>query len=340
VQSIDQILEGTGKEGEGSRPSALVTIDEYGSFLTRIAPQTGNVSEIPAKLQTLWGWPPEEQYLGDIKVGKPADDRVTVHGPAFSIFGASTEHSFFRALKQKNVAGGFVNRHFLLNAGRGALKPVAPKYKWLQCPGWLLAALKDVAGEPAPRDNRPLIKKVGGEEVVFKDWFRRIDYTPDAFDLAYNFECETRAMPSVIDREVWIRAPEIAARFATVEAALRRSALVDVEGLTWGIALARASTRFLMRGMDKHMLEELAQADLVEHIREEFRRRMVTPMPGADRGVLTQGQIRKYCERKCKDHRQIDAAIYHMELCGDITELEDDGSVGRPTRRWKWAKTR
>ena len=104
VQSIDQILEGTGKEGEGSRPSALVTIDEYGSFLTRIHGQSGNVSEIPAKLQTLWGWPPEEQYIGDIKVGKPADDRVTVHGPAFSIFGASTEQSFFTALKQKNVS--------------------------------------------------------------------------------------------------------------------------------------------------------------------------------------------------------------------------------------------
>jgi hypothetical protein len=340
VQSIDQILEGTGKEGEGSRPSALVTIDEYGSFLTRIHGQTGNVSEIPGKLQTLWGWPPEEQYLGDIKVGKSADDRLTVHGPAFSIFGASTEHSFFTALKQKNVSGGFVNRHFLLNAGRGALKPVVPKYKWLQCPEWLLKALRDVAGEPAPRDNRPLIKKINGEEVVFKDWFRRIESDSDAAKMHYDFECETRAMPSVRDREVWIRAPEIALRHATVQAAFRGTALVDAEDLAWGIELARYSTRFLMRGMDKHMLEEYAQADLVEYIREEFRHRMAAPMPGADRGVLTQGQIRKYCERKCKDHRQIDAAIYHMELCEDITELEDEGGAGRPTRRWQWARSK
>ena len=53
----------------------LVTIDEYGSFLTRIASkgQTGNVSEIPGKLQTLWGWSPEAEYIGDIKVGKGGD---------------------------------------------------------------------------------------------------------------------------------------------------------------------------------------------------------------------------------------------------------------------------
>jgi hypothetical protein len=343
MQSIDEILEGTGKDGEGSRPSALVTIDEYGSsFLARIEGQSGNVSGIPSKLTTLWGWSPEEKYLGDIKVGKHADDRVPVYGPAFSIFGASTERAFFNALKGKHITGGFVNRHFVLDAGRGALKPVkgGPKYSWQRCEPWLLEALRQVAGEPAPRDNRPLVKNVNGESVVIKDWFRRIDYTPDAYELSYNFECESRAMPSVIDREICIRAPEIAGRLATVEAAFCGKSLVDVEGLTWAMELARGSTRYLMRGADKHMLEELAQADLVEYIRDEFRRRMVSPMPGADKGVLTLGQIHKFCERKCKDHRQIDAAIYHMEVCEDITELEDEGNPGRPTRRWKWARQR
>ena len=195
-----------------------------------------------------------------------------------------------------------------------------------------------MAGEPAPRDNRPLIKKIGGETVVFKDWFRRIDCEPDAHKMHYDFECETRAMPSVRDRKVWIRAPEIALRHATVQAAFRGTTLVGVDDLAWGIELARYSTRFLMQGMDKHMLEEYAQADLVEHIREEFRRRKATPMPGADPDVLTQGQIRKYCERKCKDHRQIDAAIFHMELCEDIIQLKPVDGPGRPTLRWQWAR--
>jgi hypothetical protein len=112
-QSIDEILEGPPGKPQLGQPSALITIDEYGSFLTRISSKgmTGNISEIPAKLQTLWGWHPQAEYLGDIKVGK-AEERVPVYGPAFSIFGVSTDRSFFRALKEKQVSGGFVNRHF------------------------------------------------------------------------------------------------------------------------------------------------------------------------------------------------------------------------------------
>jgi len=47
------------------------------------------------------------------------------------------------------------------------------------------------------------------------------------------------------------------------------------------------------------MLEEYEQADLVEFIREEFRHR----------GELTEGQIRKLCERKTDDYRKIDLAL-------------------------------
>jgi hypothetical protein len=123
-QSIDEILEGPLGKPQLGLPSALITIDEYGSFLTRISSKGmgGNITEIPAKLQTLWGWHPQVEYLGDIKVGK-AEERVPVYGPAFSIFGVSTDRSFFRAVKEKQVSGGFVNRHFVINAGRG--QPIA-----------------------------------------------------------------------------------------------------------------------------------------------------------------------------------------------------------------------
>ena len=221
VQSVDEILEGKGnKDG---RPSALVTIDEYGSFLTRISSkgQTGNVAEIPAKLQTLWGWSPEEQYLGDIKIGKGSgEDRVKVHGPAFSIFGTSTERAFFTALKKKQVSSGFVNRHLLLNAGRdgrGAAVPVDPKYHWQQCPEWLLKALKEVAGKPARIDNRPLASEIGGKRVLLKDHFRRIGWGPGTKKLCVDFEIETRALPTVDERELWIRAHDIALRAATAK---------------------------------------------------------------------------------------------------------------------------
>jgi hypothetical protein len=279
VQSIDEILEGQGKEGKGSRPSALVIIDEYGSFLTRIASkgQTGNVSEIPGKLQTLWGWSPEAEYIGDTKVGK-GGDRLKVHGPAFSMFGAATEHSFFTALKKKNVSGGFVNRHFLLNAGRGRLRAVEPKYSWLNCEEWLLKALQEIVGRPAPIDNRPCRK---GKLVVWD--FRKIGWGPGVWQMHNDFEFEIRSMPSVHDREIWIRTPEIALRIATILAVFRGSNVVEASDFEWGMALAKQSTKFIHKGMTEHMLEEYEQADLVEHIREEFRRRVLSPMPNADR---------------------------------------------------------
>src|SRR5262249_38754549 len=64
VQAIEEILEGRG-EKIPPQPSPLVLIDEYGSFLSRISSkgQTGNVSEIPGHLQTLWGWSPEMEWM-------------------------------------------------------------------------------------------------------------------------------------------------------------------------------------------------------------------------------------------------------------------------------------
>ena len=218
---------------------------------------------------------------------------------------------------------------------------VLPEYSWLKCPEWLLKALKQVAGDPAPIDNRPLIK---GKMVVWD--FRRIDWGPGVWQMHNDFEFEIRSMPSVQDREVWIRTPEIALRLATILAVFRGSTMVEASDFEWGIALAKQSTKFIQTGMTKHMLEEYEQADLVEHIREEFRHRVISPMPKAPRGVLTQGQIRKYCERKCKDLRQIDAATYHLLITEEIIEVDINGvpiedatsvrTAGRPTHRYKW----
>ena len=92
----------------GSLLSLFVDDVEFGSFLSRISTknQTGNVAEIPSILQTLWGWPPQLEWEGSIKQGKTV---VKVLGPAFSIFGSSTERAFFTALKRKEVASGFVS---------------------------------------------------------------------------------------------------------------------------------------------------------------------------------------------------------------------------------------
>ena len=169
VQSIEEVLEGKG-ENKPPKPSSLVIVDEYGSFLTRIMSknQVGNVSEIPATLQTLWGWSPQIEWQGSMKVGK---QHIVVYGPAFFIFGTSTPKTFFTSLKSKQVSSGFVNRHLLFNVGRGAEELADEERDIFSIPDWLAEALKEVAGEVAPLDNRPL---KNGLHIV-RDW-RRIGW--------------------------------------------------------------------------------------------------------------------------------------------------------------------
>src|SRR5262249_7191820 len=136
VQAIEEIIEGHGDKFE-TNPNVLVVIDEVGAWLSRISSkgQTGNVSEIPSHLQTLWGWPLEAGWTGTKKVGK---EMKQVYGVAFSMLGFSTERAFFGALKKKEVASGFINRMLLWNVGRGWIgEQQDPKYHWMQCPKWL-----------------------------------------------------------------------------------------------------------------------------------------------------------------------------------------------------------
>ena len=321
VQGIEEILEGTSKFDPN--PSPLVVIDEVGGWLSRISSkgQTGNVSEIPGTLQSLWGWPPQLEWLGSKTKGK---EMKAVHGPAFALFGASTERKLIRALTKDQVENGFVNRMLLVNVGRGALERIEPKYEWSRFPQWLSNALKTVAGDPAPKDA-PLRLELDG--VVLRD-FRRIGWGTGAKDLWMKFEREVRGMPSVDDRELWIRAPEQALRLATVVAVYRGSSLVEVEDWQWAEEVVRYSMRQLIQALHKNLCEDLDAADLVDRIRGEFQKE----------GELTQGAIRKLCERKTKDHRKIDQAIDHLVKCGDIVELDQQGRVGFPTRKWKWQR--
>jgi hypothetical protein len=322
VQGIEEILEGTTKFDPN--PSPLVVIDEVGGWLSRISSkgQTGNVSEMPGTLQSLWGWPPQLEWLGSKTKGK---EMKPVHGPAFAIFGASTEKKLIRALTKDQVENGFVNRMLFVNVGRGALERIEPKHEWSRFPKWLGDALKGVAGEPAPEGPMRLEMNVGGTTSVLRD-FRRIEWGSGTKELWMKFEKDIRGMPSIEDRELWIRAPEQALRLATVVAVYRRSALVEVEDWQWAEEVVKHSMHQLVQAMHRNLSEDLDQADLVDRVRTEFQKK----------GQLTQGAIRKLCERKTKDHRKIDQVIDHLVKCGDIVEVNREGKVGFPTRKWQW----
>jgi hypothetical protein len=321
MQSVEQVLEGMG--GENAKPSVLIEIDEYGSFLNRISSksQSGNVAEIPSTLCSLWGHSPQASWKGSIKMHKKM---IEVHGPAFSIFGASTEPMFYKALKSKQISGGFVSRHLVFNAGRGAERMIEPKYSWVSCPKWLMKALKEVAGRPAPLDNTPIID---GLHVVW-DW-RRIGWGPGAKDRWYDYEYKNRSKPSGEDRDIWIRAADIALRLATIVAVFRGSLEVDLVDLEWAIGVAEYSTEKIVEGLASHSSEDMEQVELIRVVRAKLQQK----------GTMTAGLLFKTCENKTNDQRKIWAAINHLVILGEAIMIEPS-RVGRPTEaKWKWNAT-
>jgi hypothetical protein len=327
VQAIEEIVEET--------PSALVVIDEVGAWLNRISAggQVGNVAEIPGTLQSLWAWSPEDEWIGTKRKGK---DMVTVFGPALAIFGDSTEAKLIKGLTKEEIANGFLNRWLLFDIGRGAPKRIKPKYEWTKFPTSLEKLLKQVVGKPAPEKGlrKLVLPAPDGTETVIQDLLR-VGWGSGVEELWLAFEEETRARP-VKERELWIRAPEQAVRLATIVAVYRGSLIVEVEDWHWAKAVVDYSMALLIRSLDKHQREKLEQVDLVERIRDEFLRD--APLPaGRTAGELTEGQIRKLCERLCDDYRRIDLAIAHLAKTGEIeTFVPNPARRGPPTTHYRY----
>jgi hypothetical protein len=321
LQSVEQVLEGMG--GEGAKPSVLVEIDEYGSFLNRISTksQSGNVAEIPSILCSMWGHSPQAVWKGSIKMNK---EMVEVYGPAFSLFGASTEPVFYKALKSKQISGGFISRHLIMNAGRGAERMIDPNYSWVNCPKWLRKALREVAGPPAPANNTPLIGR--GGRVIWD--FRRIGWGPGAKDRWFDYDHSIRRKPSGEERDVWIRVPEMALRIATIVAVFRGSWEVDLIDLEWAIGVAEYSAKKIIEGLAAHSSEDLEQVELIRVVRAKLEQK----------GTITKSVLFKICENKTNDQRKIWFAINHLIILGEAIEVEPS-RVGRPTDgKWKWNK--
>ena len=333
VQSIEEIIEGIpGSKGTAPNPNALVVIDEFGSWLLRIMTgQVGNVAEIPAHLQVLWGLTVDGVWMGIKKLGK---EMRGWHSVAFALIGFSTEKAFFGALKDKLLGSGFVNRMLLFNVGRGAAERVDPKYGVNQCDGWLVKALRRVTNLETARDHEAMLLPlpgIDGTVITFRD-FHRMNWVPKVKELCRAFEKEIRAMPSVQDREIWIRTHDIALRLATIHVFYRCSAVVELGDWEWAVGLANHSTQELKDGVDKHMSENLPDADLAECIREFGR--------SNKHRYIRLGELHKLLERKTGDVRKIDAVIWHVVKIGDLIEVPPEEARsdprGKPTTYFKW----
>jgi hypothetical protein len=283
-------------------------------------------------LQTLWAWPHDLRWMPSKTKGK---EMVGVVGSALSLFGASTLNKLMLALTMELVGNGFLNRWLFFNVGGGAPAPVKPKYSSRQMPRALQAAL--AAGAKHAQIS---LREVPVEEAHQEHHWRRIGWGDGVYDLWFGWVVAIRAMPTD-DKELWIRAPELALRVATVEADWRGANVVDVVGWEWARALVTGSMQQLAAAIRESMSDNLKTAELCDVLRAEFQKEKhkVATVDAIGRtrrvGRLTLGDITRLLERKTDDHRKIPGAIAHLVACGDIVELLDWKGPGRPTRRWK-----
>jgi len=163
------------------------------------------------------------------------------------------------------------------------------------------------------------------EEVILRD-FVRLAWGEGAEDIYLAFEKGIRQMDEE-DREIWIRASEIAVRNATKVAFFRGSRTVDVQDMNWAMNVATESTKQLQLGYREYSKDDLDQADIVRRLRDRFKRE----------GRLTAGQVSRLCERYVKDYRKIDAAIEHLKRTSEIAEEQPEEKKdlrGRPSTAW------
>jgi hypothetical protein len=174
---------------------------------------------------------------------------IEITWPVVSIVSASTPESFFSSLAPRDVEGGFANR-FLPLPFEGLQRPpeqAIPPGSRIAPPD-LVARLKRL-----PRTSEDLFDQICRPELI------QIGWGAGAEDLYY---AHSRKMDNedTSDRrryELGMRVCENAIRLATNVAVGRGSHVVEVEDLSWGLALSHQAYDAIVGGVRKYMVEYL-----------------------------------------------------------------------------------
>jgi hypothetical protein len=286
--------------------SCLLMMDEFGSFLRRIkdAGQNSNTREITGEIRKLWdAW---KRYDG---VKKAHEDSVTVFAPALAIFGVTVAGDFYSALKIEDVSGGFLNR-FLILQEKSRPKEKEPE-SWVgNVPFALMEQLLQVSRKYQSRLGKDVMDRKAADTspgpVQPKS---ELKWGPGAQELYREFSASIRSEPDDKILELRIRAPEMAVRLATIRACGRLAETVDVDDMSWGIELARASADMLCAGVAEHMVPEGLDG-LCEKITDFLRK---------SGGSASQREVYRSVRRQIKRSGDLEAAISYLTHRGGPT---------------------
>jgi Bifunctional DNA primase/polymerase, N-terminal/Protein of unknown function (DUF3987) len=290
-----------------TKPLSLCAQDEFGAFLKRANGKraSGFESSISKILRMVWGCS-FEPYISPEWAGRQAE---TIHTPALSILGLSTQGEFYASLQGEDVTNGFLNRFLVLSTEYRApettpalvpgVVPESLKVKLQELYAWGRAELGESrlnhdTLDPTP-DVRPWASQAAQD--VYTEFAR---YIEKRMDQDQNLE------PFIA------RAGEIAVRLATIRAAGRwgHDATVDVSDMEWGRDIVKASIETVTREAAHNMVEEVSHGQLQNKILNFLRKK------GGK--SVTRRDVMRSLSKAIRNKKDFDATIDVLEESGII----------------------
>ena len=263
---LDQLIGPGGYTSDGAvlsaaiaKPAHLAIIDELGSYLGNAKAQ-GNFNRRQSidALVTAWGLPNGTlRPMGYSTMSLTPQQREAlgdrlVHRPAISILGMTTPATFYGALTEQAIEGGFLNRLLIVESsiGRTLSRDADPLVVPDSLIEWCQAARMpthsgNLAAVDTPHDQIPVP--------------RMVDFTAEARAAFRAFEGECNAAMDRLDAEglgeLEGRTREKAMRIALILAVSDNVAhpIIRIEHAQWAIAYVRHYTDQTVESVRKHM---------------------------------------------------------------------------------------
>jgi hypothetical protein len=209
------------------QPQSVCAMDEFGSFLKRVNSKraSGFEQQVTALMRMVWGcsfrpWQSPE-WAGRTK--------ITVYGPAMSVFGVSTLEEFYQAVHGADIHNGILNRFFCIIT---KMRPDerTPLVNADEVPEEIIAKLQKIYGPIGNMDG-----VVAAAEKAVPP-YEMLDITPEADQVRKAMIRELKAM-EIADKYLepfLARTAEMAIRIATILAIGQGLTVVEQSDMEWG----------------------------------------------------------------------------------------------------------
>jgi hypothetical protein len=297
-------------------PVRLSLLDEYGDLLRRITrSNAAYADDTMGVMKKLWGYNFKAYHTGASK-----NDQGVAIFASFSVVGFSTSEAFYKACREAEIYGGFLNRHLILEINQPTeLNPSFREHS--EIPPALAQALK--ALYPQRTSEEILAQPVWGVKPDTE-----IGWGPGAEAIFQELARDIKKEPDKKRRTIFIRVAEIAVRVATIAAGGRGSRTVDVADFKWAKALALAGAETLYNGVKEHSYDPQDFAGLCQRVEDYLK--------ASPDKIQTMRDINRKFTNSMKRGTDLEQVLKHLEAAEQIKRYVRYPPIGRRSEVVEW----